>query len=266
MVLRKFTDQLGRQIEIPFPPKKIVSVVPSQTELLFDLGLTDEIAAVTKFCIYPKIQMLNKEKVGGTKSLGLEKIVQIAPDLILANKEENTQEEIELLAKKFPVWISDIKNLADSIAMMEAVGEITNTADCASNLSKSIETKFAALKPFKPLRTVYLIWKKPFMAVNSDTFIHDMLGYAGFENATANSGLRYPDLSVDDLKAINPDVLLLSSEPFPFGEQHIAELAEILPSCSIHLVDGELFSWYGSRLLQSPEYFINLRKQINNVL
>jgi ABC-type Fe3+-hydroxamate transport system substrate-binding protein len=265
MALRKFTDQLGRQIDIPYPPQKIVSVVPSQTELLFDLGLDEELAAITKFCIHPKESVNTKQKVGGTKSLWLDHIQQLEPDLILANKEENSQAEIECLAQKFPVWISDIKNLGDALEMIRTVGEITNKSDRANYLAQTISERFSNIASFSRLRAIYLIWNKPYMTVNSDTFIHDMLGFAGFENMTSSLDQRYPELSLEDLKTMQADVVLLSSEPFPFAEHHKSALAEVLPNSSIHLVDGELFSWYGSRLMHSPNYFINLRQQLTEI-
>lgn len=266
MTKRSFTDQLGREIVVSYPPKKIVSLVPSQTELLFDLNLNDKIAALTKFCIYPKNRIVNKEIIGGTKSLHLNKIVQIAPDLIIANKEENSRDEIEALAANFPVWISDIQNLEDALNMITSIGDLTNTKVKACAIGDAIAESFGELRPMqKVLKVVYLIWRKPYMSVNRATFIHDMLERIGSINLCAGAQSRYPEISDAELTHLNPDVVLLSSEPYPFSEKHVQELSQMLPTSRIELVDGELFSWYGSRLLHSPDYFKKLGERLMNV-
>ncbi len=264
MAKRTFTDQLGREIEVSYPPTKIVSLVPSQTELLFDLNLNDKISALTKFCIHPESLVVYKEIIGGTKKLHLDKIASIAPDLIIANKEENTRSEIEELALKFPVWISDIQTLDHALEMIRSIGELTNTEEKACQIEDSIRSNFDELRPLqKSLGAVYLIWRKPYMSANSKTFIHDMLVRVGLTNLCADEAERYPEISEEQLVALNPDIILLSSEPFPFDEKHMHELARILPESRICLVDGELFSWYGSRLLHSPDYFKKLGQHIS---
>ena len=264
MAKRTFTDQLGREIEVSYPPEKIVSLVPSQTELLFDLNLNDKISALTKFCIHPESLVVYKEIIGGTKKLHLDKIASIAPDLIIANKEENTRSEIEELALKFPVWISDIQTLDHALEMIRSIGELTNTEEKACQIEDSIRSNFDELRPLqKSLGAVYLIWRKPYMSANSKTFIHDMLLRVGLTNLCADEAERYPEISEEQLVALNPDIILLSSEPFPFDEKHMHELARILPESRICLVDGELFSWYGSRLLHSPDYFKKLGQHLS---
>ena len=256
-----FKDQLNRDVEIIEFPKRIVSLVPSQTELLFDLGLDEEIIGITKFCIHPKKWHQNKTRIGGTKKVNIQKINSLNPDLIICNKEENTKEEIELLAKEFSVWISDIKNLSEALNMINGIGEITGKSEKAELLIQKICSGFVDLQPLKPeKKALYLIWKKPWMSVNSETFIHDMLIRCGFTNVTKNKTLRYPDLTEQELVELNPNYVFLSSEPFPFKEKHIQELQEILPKAKIMLVDGEAFSWYGSHLLKSVEYFKELIK------
>jgi len=254
-----FKDQLNREVEIIEFPKKIVSLVPSQTELLFDLGLDEEIIGITKFCIHPKTWHQSKTKIGGTKKVNIEKIKSLHPDLIICNKEENTKEEIELLANIFPVWISDIKNLSEALEMINAMGEITGKSEKADLLIQKIKLEFSALQPIKTeKKALYLIWKEPWMTVNSETFIHDMLARCGFTNVTQNKLFRYPELNKQELLMLNPDYVFLSSEPFPFKEKHIKELQEVLPKAKIKLVDGEAFSWYGSHLLKSGAYFKEL--------
>ena len=256
-----FKDQLNREVEIIEFPKRIVSLVPSQTELLFDLGLDEEIIGITKFCIHPKKWHQTKTRIGGTKKVNIHKIKSLQPDLIICNKEENTKEEIELLAKEFSVWISDIKNLSEALNMIIGIGEITGKSEKAEMLIQKICSGFVDLQPLKTeKKALYLIWKEPWMSVNSETFIHDMLVRCGFTNITQNKTLRYPDLTEQELIELNPNYVFLSSEPFPFKEKHIQELQEILPKAKIMLVDGEAFSWYGSHLLKSVEYFKELIK------
>lgn len=261
----QFTDQMGRRVApAQFPPRRIVSLVPSQTELLADLGLGERVVGITKFCVRPQAWFQEKQRVGGTKTLDFAKIEALQPDLLIGNKEENERAQIEHLAEKHPVWMSDIHTLADALNMIRGLGQLTGTSSEAETMAQKIETGFAALRPptNRQLPTVaYFIWRKPYMAAGSGTFIHEMLGWAGFENVFADRA-RYPEITAAELATARPDVLLLSSEPYPFAEKHVAAFREICPAAKIRVVDGELFSWYGSRLLHAPEYFQRLRKEI----
>jgi len=257
-----FIDQTGRSVEINKRPQRIISLVPSQTELLADLGLETEVIGITKFCIHPDNWFRNKKRVGGTKQVKRDIIHQLQPDLIIANKEENVKEQIEGLAKQYPVWISDINYMADALLMIREIGSITGKEIAAEHIVTQINDKFLSLTApgYRP-KTCYLIWKDPYMTVGSDTFIHSMLQTAGFENMFSDQK-RYPEISINDLKNDTCEVLLLSSEPFPFKQKHIDELQQQLPHTQIILVDGEMFSWYGSRLLKAPSYFTELRNQL----
>jgi ABC-type Fe3+-hydroxamate transport system substrate-binding protein len=256
--MKSFTDQMGRTVEIAFPPRRIVSLVPSQSELLYDLGLANTIAGVTKFCIHPPGLRSSTAVIGGTKTLSFDKIRALSPDLIIGNKEENTQSEIEELEKEFPVWMSDIHDLDSALEMIRSVGNITSSTDKAIEISGKIENRFGELVPLaQPLSALYLIWRKPFMAAGRETFIDDCLLRCGLVNCLSES--RYPG---PDLAAIRPEVILLSSEPYPFAERHVSELKAIFPEARIELVDGEYFSWYGSRLLGAPDYFADLIKRL----
>ncbi len=250
-----FTDQILRSIEIPEHPRRIISLVPSQTELLVDLGLRERLVGVTKFCVHP--QGLKKEKtiIGGTKNFHFDKIEALKPDLIIGNKEENYQEGIERLSENYPVWLSDIFNLDDAFQMIQEIGLITGTSGQAENLVQKIRGDLDFILPRKGT-AVYLIWKDPIMAVGRSTFIDDMMSRAGFENLVHE--FRYPELSLDELKAMAPDFLLLSSEPYPFNQKHIDEFTFILPNAKVQLVDGEMFSWYGSRLQHAKAYLQNI--------
>ena len=257
--IRTITDMMGRTFSVSEIPQRIISVVPSQTELLYDLGLDEEVVGITKFCIHPDDWFETKTRVGGTKNLNINSIINLKPDLVIANKEENTQSELEELAKHVPVWISDVRNLDDALNMISQLGEILSREEEAAKIISKITQNFGMLEPLpKSKRAIYLIWRDPYMAVNSDTFIHDMLHRCGLINLTSDSADRYPTLSPEQLFALNPDLVLLSSEPFPFAEKHAEELSRLLPKARIGLVDGEAFSWYGSRLIQSAPYFKQL--------
>ena len=256
-----FKDQLGRDVDIPVTPKRIISVVPSQTELLFDLGLNEEVIGITKFCVHPKEWFQTKTRVGGTKQLNLEKIRELQPDLIIANKEENVREQIEALAADFPVWISDVDDLEGALEMISAIGKITGRESKAMSMFNQIREQFKKLDAPKKTRAAYLIWQKPFMTIGGDSFISDMMNRAGFENIFS-AQTRYPETTIEEINGLGCEVLMLSSEPYPFNQKHVEELQPLLPNTRIILVDGEMFSWYGSRLLKAPTYFQQLR--INN--
>lgn len=224
--------------------------MPSQTELLYDLGLEKEVIGITKFCIHPKVWFQNKTRIGGTKNLNIERIQSLYPDLIIANKEENTKEDIGALDRIAPIWISDIKTLDDALDMIETVGVLVNKTDAAQRLSQDIKTKFRHIpKSHKPEKVLYVIWQDPIMVAASDTFINAMLNELGYSNA-AKQQLRYPTLSEEDIAKLKPDQIFLSSEPFPFRDKHIEYFKNLAPQAQVRLVDGELFSWYGSRLLK----------------
>lgn len=259
---KTFTDQLGRAIRLDAPPKRIVSLVPSQTELLSDLELEDEVVGITKFCVHPKTWYRTKTRVGGTKKINLEAIRALNPDLIIANKEENTKADITALESDFPVWVSDVNDLDSAIEMIQAIGSLCDREQQAVELTSKISSEFKLLKqtPKHPLSVVYLIWKDPLMASGSDTFIHEMITECGWINAIQKA--RYPEVTPEELNALNPDLVLLSSEPFPFKGKHTKELEDRFPNLSFKEVDGELFSWYGSRLIQSPSYFTRILSEI----
>lgn len=252
-----FYDQMNNAVNLPLTPLRIITVVPSQTELLFDLGLGEQIVGITKFCIHPANKVKHIAKVGGTKQLNIQAIHKLQPDLIIANKEENEQSQVKELMAHYPVWISDIKDLHGSLKMIIKVGEITGKSDETVKLSNEIFRQFQTLKPaVLPFRVAYLIWRKPYIAVGNGTFINSMLQLCGFKNVIDID--RYPELTAGDIISAKPEILLLSSEPYPFKQKHIDEFKKLLPNARILLVDGELFSWYGSRLLHAPAYFNKL--------
>jgi len=256
------TDQMGRKVAVPEKPLRIVSIVPSQTELLVDLGLKDRLVGITKFCVHPVGLKKEVTLVGGTKKLNFDKIRELKPDLIIGNKEENFYDDIVQLEKEFPVWMSDIYTLEDSFEFMQLIGEVVGVE--TESLVNRIRTEFDALEravaglPWKT--AYYLIWNKPTMLAGSNTFIDDMLQRLHLKNIAPAP--RYPEIEWSETTP-KPDVILLSSEPFPFKEKHCAELRERFPDAKVMLVDGEYFSWYGSRLLGAPKYFGEVLKGIH---
>lgn len=266
MDAKLFTDQLGRSISIDFPPKRIVSLVPSQTEFLYDLGLDAEIVGQTLFCIYPENKHKTKTIIGGTKNLKLEVIAQLKPDLIIGNKEENEQKQIEYLMHHYPVWMSDIYTLEDAFGMMKNVGEVVNKPNAANQIVNQIRLNFNNLQltDNQHINVAYFIWRNPYMVAANHTFINHLLQKLNFNNVFANSLERYPQITNEDLVTANPHFIFLSSEPYPFKDKHIAELQQLLPKAKILLVDGEMFSWYGSRLQHSATYFKQLIARLSN--
>ena len=258
-------NRLFKSLNVCFMmPKRIISLVPSQTELLFDLGLDERISGITKFCIHPATKVRNKPVVGGTKTLNLNRIRSLRPDLIIANKEENTREQIEELQHHYVVHITDVATLPDALNMIREVGALVGKTQESEKMASQIDTSLRSLSLInlsdRPT-VAYFIWRKPYMVAANATFIHSMLEVAGFRNVFADQ-TRYPEIIPDDLKAAQPDLIFLSSEPYPFTQKHIAEVQEICPLSHVLIVDGEVFSWYGSRLLRASDYFRNLRNEI----
>jgi ABC-type Fe3+-hydroxamate transport system substrate-binding protein len=262
---RSYTDQLGNIINISFPPKRIISLVPSQTELLFDLGLDAEIIGLTKFCIHPANKTKSTEQVGGTKKLDLEKIIALQPDLIIGNKEENERSDIEALQQLFPVWMSDILTLDDAQHTIKEIGALVDREPEAAYLNHLISAGFNDLQTLaaeKNLdrRVLYLIWRKPYMAAGQQTYINDIMARIGLRNVVTAE--RYPVLTIDEISKLDADLIFLSSEPYPFKEKHSEEFLSLYPNAEVLIVDGEMFSWYGSRLVKAVEYLFHLQRRL----
>ena len=252
-----FNDQLNNGIELSDFPKRIISIVPSQSELLWDLGLRSELVGITKFCIHPKEMYHTITRVGGTKTLNIAKIRALKPDIIIGNKEENEHSQIIELQKEFKVWMSDIYTLSDSLNMIEKIGELVNKNQEAIDVSKIIKKEFDNLKSIDKT-VLYFIWKNPYMVAGKATFIGHILNRMGLKNCIEDINGRYPQLNIDEIQLLKPEIIFLSSEPYPFKNKHLRELEILLPNTKIIIVDGELFSWYGSRLINSVRYFNEL--------
>lgn len=256
------TDARGKRITLSRPPERIISLVPSQTELLASLGLAERVVGVTRFCVRPEGWKAKKQIVGGTKSLRIDRIENLRPDLIIANIEENTREDVVRLEEIAPVFVTDVSDLDDAVEMIESIARLTGRSGDGRELCDAVTRAFTQLEAFDPLRTVYLIWHEPYMTVGNDTFIHDVMTRGGFDNVFGRKR-RYPTVDEATLIDADLDVVLLPNEPFPFGEEHVASFEEMLPKTTVRLVDGQLFSWYGSRLLHTPGYLRRLREEID---
>ncbi len=259
------TDSRGHLLRLRHPPQRIVSLVPSLTELLAVLGLDEQVVGLTRFCVRPPDWKRRKTIVGGTKQLNVERLLQLKPDLVLANLEENTREMVEALEPHVPVFVTHVRTLEEALMMIHHVGLLTHRKHAAEALATTIAQRFATLPTFPTLRTLYLIWRQPYMSIGADTFIHDMLQRGGFENVCA-AYTRYPVLTPEMVVTLQPELILLSSEPYPFQEKHLPELQALCPQATVLLVDGQFFSWYGARLLETPAYMQALRDQLKKAL
>ncbi|SDK00043.1 ABC-type Fe3+-hydroxamate transport system, substrate-binding protein [Flavobacterium glycines] len=259
-------DSIGTQHTFHKVPQRIISLVPSQTELLVDLGLESKIVGITKFCIHPKDLRSKKAIVGGTKKVDCDKIKALVPDVIICNKEENTLEMVETLRTICPVWVTDIVTVEDNFKMISDFGNLFDCVAEAENWNRKLTLALSDFKSFiqtKPVKKVaYFIWKKPYMVSGSANFINELLELNHFENVFANQQ-RYPEVEPEKINANGDlDFIFLSSEPYPFKEKDVLEMHIFTQPAKIVLVDGEMFSWYGSRLLKAFDYFKELHQKL----
>jgi len=268
--LKTLTDQFGTTHTFANTPKRIVSLVPSQTELLYDLGLEESIVGITKFCVHPFHFKSTKKIIGGTKKVHFEKIRLLQPDIIIANKEENTLEIVQELSKICSVWVTDIITLEDNLKMIEDFGALFNKRTEAQKWRDKINFAYTDFQNFikdKPVNKVaYFIWANPYMVAAGGTFINELLKLNKFENIYDNNPKyegRYPEVIVQKMRIQgDPDLVLLSSEPFPFTDEHAFELGRFTHHAKTIFVDGEMFSWHGTRLFKAFAYFKKLQEKI----
>ena len=245
-------DQTGYRVSLRKAPQRIISLVPSQTELLHDLGATNLLVGRTKFCIHPPgIQAI--PVVGGTKQINREKLFDVKPDLVIGNQEENTKGDIEWIRNSCPVWLSKVNSLKDALSMIHSLGRLVERLEEARQMIKKIEQVIPEKSPSPKLSAAYLIWNKPMMVAAGNTFIDSMLQTAGIQNVFSTLE-RYPEIDDEKIRHSNADLLLLSSEPFPFREKHRNEFQKRFPEIRVCLIDGEMCSWYGSRMIQGLIY------------
>lgn len=247
-------DQMQRLIRIKSPIQKIVSLVPSLSQTLYDLGLEQSVVGITRFC--PKGQ-IRKTSIGGTKNPNFSKIQLLEPDIILANKEENHPSDVQQLENRFPVWVSDICSFDEALAMISSFGEYFDRYIEAQSLIEKIKRGLASIQSTKSKTAAYFIWKNPYMVTGGDTFINTWLEHLGFKNIFADSK-RYPETKLEDLAQNPPETIFLSDEPYFFREEDRKHFTKIFPRSEIHLVKGKYFSWYGSLILEAIAYFSDL--------
>lgn len=268
--MKNFTDQIGNSHHFDTAPKRIVSLVPSQTELLYDLGLEDKIVGITKFCVHPYHLKSTKKIVGGTKKVSYEKIAALQPDIIIANKEENTLEMVTALQKIAPVWVTNITTIEDNFTLISDFGQLFNCRTEAQKWTDKIRFAHQDFQNFvreKPLRKVaYFIWKNPFMATGEDNFINELLKLNHFVNiydGNPRTPGRYPEVIIQKLRIQgDPEIIFLSSEPYPFKEEDAFEIGRFTHHAKVIFVDGEMFSWYGSRLMKAFGYFKSIHERL----
>jgi ABC-type Fe3+-hydroxamate transport system substrate-binding protein len=251
-------DASGAVVALAGPPRRLVSLVPSITETLCALGLADALVGVSAYCCEPRPALRGKPRVGGQKDPDLDRIAALAPDLVVANLEENRREDVETLRERgTPVWVTYPRTVAEGIAMIRELGAVTATEARAAELAAPLEALHArvcaATARRRAVRVFYPIWRQPWMTVSADTYIHDMLRVCGGFNVFGDAAPRYPTTSLDEMAARRPDVILLPDEPYRFRRAHLAELAcyRDVPAVAagrLHLVDGKPFCWYGPRI------------------
>jgi len=254
-------DQIGRTVHMPQTPRRIVSTVPSQTELLHALGLENQVVGITAYCEHPEHWLREKTIIGGTKNLQLAKIKALQPDLILAGKEENIKEQIETLAQDIPVWVSDVRDVSRALHMIQQVGALTAREKAAQNLTAAIE----AARPDPPeslIPAAFYIWKDPWMLAGPDTFIHAMLREAGLQNVAPAGADRYPTVPPQELASLKLRLVLLTSEPYNFNSGEAHAVSELIPDARIKIVEGSYFTWYGSRMVEAMEYVSKIRREV----
>ncbi len=245
------TDDRGRVLDLAQPPRRVVSLVPSSTETLVHLVGRERVVGVTRFCTHPDPWVRAQPKVGGTKDVALDRVLALAPDLVVANAEENTASIVDELDPHVPVYVAFPRSVDDAVDDLARLGQLLGADAQAAAWVAEIRAARAALAGVKrPFTYAYLIWRGPWMSLNDDTFIAAMLAQAGGTNALGAHGDRYPTLTAQDLVDADPDVVLLSSEPFPFRSSHAQELVAETgwDADRVRFVDGELCSWHGVRI------------------
>jgi len=256
-----YVDALNRSIALEQPPKRIVSLVPSITEALFTFGLRDEIAGVTEFCSEPRSYVASKPKVGGTKTLDVRLVLALEPDLVIANAEENRQEDIrQLLAAGQRVFVTFPRTVPGAISMLRQLSQMTGTSEAAEPYLEDAEQALAEVKAANAqrprLRVFCPIWRRPWMTVGSNTYMHDFIASCGGFNIFSERHERYPKAELDEVARRAPQVIMLPDEPYPFTEKHMPEIMEYqyVPAVRenrIYLLEGKHLCWYGPRMAGS---------------
>ncbi|MCG5105327.1 ABC transporter substrate-binding protein [Oceanobacillus alkalisoli] len=253
-------DHLGRLVPLVRKPERIISFVPAITETMYHLGLDKKIVGRTRFCKFPEDKVQHAVNIGGTKDMKLDRIHELKPDLIIAEKEENTKEMVETLEKHYPVFVFEVQHFKDVFPMIEDIGRLTDREKAAIQLMQQIKNAFQVLPHGKNNRVAYVIWQKPYMVVGKDTYINSLLEEMGFSNPFTEAEGRYPMVNEKDFKKAKLDEVFLATEPFPFREKHLDVFEKMLPHTKVRIVDGEMF-WYGAKMVEAAAYFKTFREE-----
>lgn len=246
---RTITDALGRALTIPDPPRRIVSLVPSLTEWLFAIGLGERVVGVTEYCMHPRDGVISKPKLRGTKNPDRAAIIALAPDVVIANKEENRARDVEALTSAgVNVYVTDPRTILGAIDTLATLADLLGANQSAQPYLAAMQAAYADLPaPRTGPRVLVPIWRDPWMAIGADTYAHDLLESCGAINVAADLEGRYPRFDLDTISALRPDLILLPSEPYAFSAADLPALQSIFAG-SIRFVDGELLTWYGPRI------------------
>lgn len=252
-------DARGREIDFPQPPKRVVSLIPSITESLFDLGLGDRVAGVSKYCIFPEAETGKKPKIGGQKNPDFDAIAALDPDLVIVNEEENKPEHIEYFIERYRTYVTYPRKFVDAATLLDEIGVLFGVTSQTKKMAETIrEVASNVSNKKRPVKTLYLIWRNPWMSINRDTFIDDLLGLFGLQNVFSDRPERYFEVSAEEIAAAKPELILLPNEPYHFLEKHKSEFVTLdIPAVAnrnIRTVDGTYFCWYGTRSARAGEY------------
>lgn len=242
---------------------RIISLVPSLTELLIDLGIGERLIARTRFCIHPTDKINKISIIGGTKNPNIEKILSLKPDLIIANHEENRKEDVEELKKHTRILVTQINTIDEALTAIKQISGLVEKEKKGQQIIFEIESLLNRKADYRKVPAAYFIWKDPWMVAASETYIDSVLKHYNLDNVFSDQQ-RYPQVSLEDLQNRNPELILLSSEPFPFKQKHIEEIQEACPDAEIQLINGEWFSWYGSGMLKAFKKLNEWRYTLSN--
>ncbi len=263
-------DDLGREHVFATPPRRIVSLVPSLTETIVFLGAKEKLVGITDYCIRPEGTLAAITRIGGTKNPDIAKILSLPPDLVIANKEENEKRHIEALEREVPVFLTYPRSVQDTAKTVRDLGIILEAENTAERFTSAIAAFLHSIKsdpPFsQPLRTACMVWRNPWMAAGPDTYASNLLGVFGFENVVPDLENRYPKMTLDAVLERKPDVILLPDEPYDFGDEDKAFVADFLgkrnATSRVELIDGAYLTWFGSRTLEALVYLKGIRRRL----
>ena len=254
-------DALGRPFTVGEPPERILSLVPSLSEALFAFGLGERITGVTRFCVEPREGVAGKAKVGGTKTLDVAAVEALRPDLIIASAEENRAEDVHrLIEGGWPVFVTLPTTVRGAIDLLEQIAVLTDSIEAARPIIQDAEQALAGVRAAnagrEPLRVFCPIWRNPYMTIGPDTYMHDVIAVSGGRNVFEGRPERYPRVELAEMAVLNPEVILLPSEPYRFRQRHLADFAPFSDVAAVRrenilLVDGRMLSWYGPRIGRS---------------